>query len=187
MDFQSLSRLVHSTNETGDTMGLLTPTLFKERITDVTVEELAALGVRGVLLDVDNTLTTHYSPHLPPEVAAWLDTVQAAGVRLTVVSNAKRHRVEPFAKKIGLAAVWLAAKPLPFGFLRGVRRLGLKRRQCVAIGDQTFTDTLGARLCGLRCIQLMPMQLEEGKPFMLFKRQVEARILARVRRKGGTV
>lgn len=165
-------------------MGLLEPTLLRDRITDVTVEDLRALGVRGVLLDVDNTLTMHYDPDLPPQSAAWLRDMQQAGIALTIVSNAKRYRVEPFAQKIGLSCAWLSAKPLPFAFWRGARRLGLTRRQCVAIGDQTFTDTLGARLCGMRCIQLDPIRLEEDKPFMMFKRRLESRILARYRRKG---
>lgn len=164
-------------------MGLLEPTLLRRRITDVTADDLRALGVRGVLLDVDNTLTTHYCPDLPPAVADWLRAMQEQGFTFTVVSNAKRYRVVPFAEKIGLSCVWLAAKPLPFGFWRGVRRLGLRRRECVAIGDQTFTDTLGARLGGLRCVQLDPIQWEEGRPFLLFKRRVEARVVARVRRR----
>lgn len=164
-------------------MGLLTPTLLRERITDVTAADLHALGVRGILLDVDNTLTTHYSPDLPADVAAWLQARQSEGFRFTVVSNAKRYRVEPFAAKLGMRCVWLAAKPFPFGFWRGVRRLGLRRSECVAIGDQTFTDTLGARLGGQACIQLTPLQWETDKPFLLFKRRVEARVLVRVRQR----
>lgn len=160
-------------------MGLFRPTVRRRRITDITVEELHAWQVKGILLDVDNTLTTHYCPDLSEEVAAWLKTVAAAGIALTVVSNAKRYRVEPFAAKIGLSCVWLAAKPLPFGFWRGVRTLGVARRQCLAIGDQTFTDTLGAKLAGVRVVQLEPIKLEEDKPFMMFKRRIEAYILKR--------
>ncbi len=160
-------------------MGLFRPTFRRRRITDITVEELTSHGVKGILLDVDNTLTTHYCPDLSDEVVVWLTTVAAAGIALTVVSNAKRHRVEPFAAKIGLSCVWLAAKPLPFGFWRGVRRLGVPRRHCLAIGDQTFTDTLGAKLAGVRVAQLEPIKLEEDKPFMMFKRRIEAHILKR--------
>lgn len=158
-------------------MGLFRPTVRYRRITDITVEDLKHMAVQGILLDVDNTLTTHYCPDLSDEVAAWLTTVQEAGIPLTIVSNAKRYRVEPFAQKIGLSCVWLAAKPLPFGFWRGVRRLGKRRRHCLAIGDQTFTDTLGAKLAGVRVVQLEPIQLEEDKPFMMFKRRIEAYIL----------
>ena len=160
-------------------MWVLKPHYRHERITDITLQELQEWGVEGVLLDVDNTLTTHYSPDLSEEVAAWLLAMQQAGVRFTVVSNAKRYRVQPFAEKIGLSCVWLAAKPLPFGFWRGMRRLGVRRRRCLVIGDQTFTDTLGARLAGVRSVQLQPIRLEEDKPFMMFKRRLEARILER--------
>ncbi len=164
-------------------MGLFRPTVRYRRITDITIDDLQRMAVQGILLDVDNTLTTHYCPDLSDEVAEWLRTVQAAGVKLTVVSNAKRYRVEPFAAKIGLSCVWLAAKPLPFGFWRGVRRLGVGRRHCLAIGDQTFTDTLGAKLAGVRVVQLEPIQLEEDKPFMMCKRRIEAYILKKEARR----
>ena len=119
----------------------------------------------------------HNCPDLSDEVARWLKMVAEAGIALTIVSNAKQYRVEPFAAKVGLSCVWMAAKPLPFGFWRGVRTLGVPRRQCLAIGDQTFTDTLGAKLAGVRVVQLQPIQLAEDKPFMMFKRRIEAYIL----------
>ena len=164
-------------------MGLFRPTMRYRRITEITVDDLRSLAVKGILLDVDNTLTTHYCPDLSDEVADWLAAVQAAGIRLTIVSNAKRYRVEPFAAKVGLSCVWTAAKPLPFGFWRGIRRLGVKRRHCLAIGDQTFTDTLGAKLAGVRVVQLEPIQLEEDKPFMMFKRRIESYILKKEMRR----
>lgn len=164
-------------------MGLFRPTYRRQRITELTIEELTSWQIKGILLDVDNTLTTHYCPDLSEEVAAWLRTVASTGIALTVVSNAKRYRVEPFAQKIGLSCVWLAAKPLPFGFWRGMKRLGVSRRHCLAIGDQTFTDTLGAKLAGIRVVQLQPIKLEEDKPFMMFKRRIEAYILKREERR----
>lgn len=164
-------------------MSFLYPTLLRNRITDITEEDLRALGVRGLLLDVDNTLTEHYCPDLPPAVAEWLSKMQAAGVTMTVISNAKQYRVVPFAQKLGMQCVWLAAKPLPFGLWRGVRRLGLRRRECAVVGDQTFTDILGAKLGGFQCVQVLPMRLEEDKPFFVFKRRLESRILKRYRKK----
>ncbi|MBR2338945.1 MAG: HAD family hydrolase, partial [Clostridia bacterium] len=120
-------------------MALLYPTLYRNRITDITVQDLEKLGVRGLLLDVDNTLTTHGSQHLSDEVSHWLAGMRRAGIAMTVVSNSWEWRVAPFAQRIGLRHISLSCKPLPFGFLRGVRRLGLKRSQCAAIGDQVFT------------------------------------------------
>ena len=150
-------------------MSLFYPTILRKRVTSITAEDLRALGVRGLLLDVDNTLTTHGSQALDPAVLAWLRAMEAAGFTPTVVSNALRKRVEPFA-----------------GFLRAAKRLGLPRGQCVVIGDQTFTDVLGARLAGIPCIQVLPIQLEEHKPLMQLKRRLEKGILARYTRKTNT-
>ena len=52
--------------------------------------------------------------------------------------------------RLGVATVPNALKPLPFGFLRALRLLGTPRRETVVIGDQLFTDVLGAKLLGLR-------------------------------------
>ena len=160
-------------------MSIFYPTLLRNRITDITPEDLRALGVTGLLLDVDNTLTTHGSQELPPEVDRWLKSVAAKGFLPTVVSNALPKRVAPFARKIGLRYIAFACKPLPIGFLRAAKRLGLPKSCCAVIGDQAFTDILGARLC----IQVLPIRLEEHKPLMRLKRRLERGILARYRRK----
>jgi HAD superfamily phosphatase (TIGR01668 family) len=160
-------------------MSLLYPTLFKNRITDITPSDLHSLHVRGVLLDVDNTLTTHGSQALDPAVQQWIEQMQAEGFVLTVVSNAPPQRVRPFAARIGLKYISIACKPLPAGFLRAAHRLGLPKDQCVAIGDQTFTDILGANLGGISSIQLMPIEKESHKPFMSFKRFLERDVLKR--------
>ena len=165
-------------------MPLFTPDLLKNRITDITVKDLRALGVRGVLLDVDNTLTTHGSQKLDPAVRRWLEEMAAQGIALTVVSNGLPKRVEPFAKKIGLRYIAMACKPFPLGFWRGARRLGLKRRECAAVGDQIFTDIIGSRLAGVRSILLRPIQ-PEHQPTLRFKRRLERGILRRYRKKHG--
>lgn len=154
-------------------MPLFYPTLYRRRITDITLDDLNQLGIQGLLLDVDNTLSTHGSQVLDPAVEAWLTHMRNNGIRLTVVSNALPRRVAPFAGKIGLRYIAFSCKPSPVGFLRGVGRLGLKRKQCAAVGDQVFTDVLGANLCGIPCIQLEPIQLEKGKPTLTLKRAVE--------------
>ena len=148
------------------------PFLLKKNITEITVEELREMGVVGLLLDVDNTLTAHDSQELSSAVADWRETVMRAGMRPLIVSNGKKKRVQPFAKRLGLPFTASAAKPLPFGFWRAARSLGLKRRRCVVIGDQIFTDVLGANLFGVPCIFVFPMEMEKTR-FFRFKRRME--------------
>ena len=158
-------------------MSLFYPTLYRRRITDVTVDDLRRMGVRGILLDVDNTLTTHDAPDLTDAVKVWLATMKEEGFSLIVVSNNKPERVAPFAEKIGLPYAALAHKPMPSGYKKAAAALGIPRKECVAIGDQIFTDIMGANLSGMVSVLLEPIQPEVEQKFIVFKRKIERILL----------
>ena len=158
-------------------MSLFFPTIYRRRVTDVTVEDLRRLDVDCLLLDVDNTLTTHDAPDLTDEVKMWLAQMRAAGFALVIVSNNRAERVAPFAEKIGLPYYAHARKPLPFGFRAAAKLAGVHRKQCVVIGDQIFTDMLGANLAGIPSILLEPIQFETEQKFIVFKRKIEKPML----------
>ena len=158
-------------------MSLFFPKVYRRRITDVTAKDLRRLGVSCLLLDVDNTLTTHDAPDLTDEVKEWLAQRQAEGFALVIVSNNRAQRVAPFAEKIGLPYYAHARKPLPFGFRAAAKQAGIRREHCVVIGDQLFTDMLGANLAGIPSILLEPIQPETRQKFIVFKRKIEKPML----------
>ena len=158
-------------------MSLFFPTVYRRRITDVTAEDLHRLGAKALLLDVDNTLTTHDAPNLTDEVKSWLSQRQADGFVLLIVSNNREERVAPFAEKIGLPFYAHARKPLPFGFRAAAKQAGVHSKQCVVIGDQIFTDMLGANLAGIPSVLLEPIQMETQQKFIVFKRKIERPML----------
>ncbi len=153
------------------------PTLYRRRITDITVGDLNALGAKALLLDIDNTLTTHDNPDLTPEVTAWLMAMRAAGYSMMLVSNNSAGRVAPFAEKIGLPFQPNAAKPQAKGFRAASAALGVPLKQCVVIGDQLFTDIWGANMAGIPSVLLEPIQPEVEQKFIVFKRKLEAVLL----------
>ncbi len=154
-------------------MALFYPTLYRRRITDVTAEDLRRQGARAVLLDVDNTLTTHDAPDLEAAVQQWLSRMQDEGFQLIIVSNNSPQRVEPFARAIGLPFAANARKPLPVGYRVAAAAVEVPLRECIAIGDQIFTDVLGANLAGIPSILLEPIQPEVEQKFIVFKRKIE--------------
>ena len=164
-------------------MALFYPTLYRRRVTDLTVEDLHRLGVQGILLDVDNTLTTHDNPVLDESVSAWLDAMRQAGFSLTIVSNNSDERVRPFAQSVSLAYQAHAAKPLARGYCQAAKFMGLEPWQCVAVGDQIFTDILGANLAGMKSVLLEPIEPETSQKFIIFKRRFERLLLGTRRQK----
>ncbi len=146
-------------------MALRYPTRMLHRITDVSPELLAQMKVRAVLLDVDDTLSAHGSQIPYPGSVEWAQELVDRGFQLIILSNNTKDRVAPFAKQYGLPFLTFAAKPLPVGYLRAARRLGVKPRECVIVGDQVFTDVLGANLCGMQSILLDPITLQDSFSF----------------------
>lgn len=162
-------------------MSLLYPMLARKRVTGITPELLKRLGVKALLLDADNTLTTHNNPRPAPEVMGWLERMRKSGIKLVMVSNNYERRVRPFAAKLGLTYTANACKPLPWGFARAAKQLGLVPRRTAVVGDQIFTDILGGNLFGAVTILVEPMQPETSVLFRL-KRRLEVVVLRRYQR-----
>lgn len=148
-------------------MAFFRPTALRERVTSVTPELLSALGVRALLLDVDNTIAS-YSSHEPaPGAVEWVKEMEKSGFQVLIVSNNYKRRVSAFAARFGVGFISFACKPFPFGYLRASRALQVRPRECAIVGDQIFTDIVGANLCGMRSVLLTPIEPEDGVTFRL--------------------
>lgn len=111
-------------------MSQLRPDYYIPHITGVTTGFLNRHGVRGLILDVDNTLTTHDDPTPHPEIAAWLDGMRQAGVGMMIVSNNTEERVRPFAEILGLPYVADGKNRVPTGCVGQPNSWdGLRRRR----------------------------------------------------------
>lgn len=154
---------------------LLKPNIKLHGITDITVEILNKFNIKALLLDVDNTMSTHHGQALTEGLLEWIDCMHKNGIKLMVLSNSKRKRIEPFAERISLPFISLGCKPLPTGYLRGVRALGEKRKNVAIVGDQIFTDVLGGNLVGVKTVLLTPIKLEDGLSFKI-RRNLEKKI-----------
>ena len=155
-----------------ENMMLFRPTYVFDKIGEVTPEFLRRKHIKGLILDLDNTLTTHNNPVPPQSSLDWLDTMMRAGIKLMIVSNNHPPRVTPFAEQLGLEFEAEGKKPLTFGYTRAIKRMGLTNRDVAAVGDQIFTDVLGSNLKGIRSIFVFPIEPETSLPFR-FKRACE--------------
>jgi hypothetical protein len=162
--------------------GWLRPTVLAERVWEVELEALWARGVRGLILDLDNTLVDWNAEQLRPPVRAWVEEAKRRGFRECLVSNAFfGKRVKRVAKELGIESVVRAGKPFPGAFRRGMALLGTDAGSTCAIGDQVFTDLLGANRLGLVTVLLTPLSPRESWHTRLIRR-VERPLRRRWRR-----
>lgn len=159
------------------------PNEFFKDIFEIKPEILKARGIKGIITDLDNTLVAWDSPSATPEIIDWLSGMQEAGIRVTIVSNNNKIRVSAFSEPIQIPFVAKANKPLGIGFKRALKLLGTRKDETVVIGDQLLTDIFGGNRRGLYTILVVPVATSDAK-VTSFNRKLEAKIMARLKRRG---
>ena len=130
----------------------LLPTYVTDSLTDITPAFLQREGIELLMLDFDNTIVP-YTTNIPTaDMEVWLRCMTRVGVQLCVVSNSKKPRVRLFCRKYGIRCVTHAAKPGIKGILLAMSEFGVAPENCALVGDQIYTDTLGANRAGIRAI-----------------------------------
>ena len=145
-------------------------TAYSHKVTDISYEMLSRLQVRFVLLDIDNTIKSYGAPKPYEGIKDWLREMKEQGVRVVLCSNNFKSRVKPFSDALGAEYVSFCLKPSPFGFLRAKKRLHAKRGEILVVGDQVFTDVMGAKLFGLKALLVDPVSLENERVTVKFRR-----------------
>lgn len=157
-------------------MAFLHPDLWLPDIHAITEEHLHALGVRGLMVDLDDTLVGSDDDSVPEDALAWTTSWAARGFRVVILSNGRPERVARFAEAARLPSFALAGKPLKKAFRNGLAALELRAEESVMIGDQIFTDVLGAKLAGTKSILVNPVT-QAGLLHTRLLRRVEHHVL----------
>ena len=131
---------------------------------DLRPSALAEHGITLLLADLDNTLTPYSSEVPTEEIRAWKQELEEHGITLFVVSNSRKStRVPNYCRALGIGCVRHAGKPKIKGFLEAMGTLGRRPEETLMVGDQIFTDVLGAKRAGLRVVLVEPIELA-GNP-----------------------
>lgn len=161
----------------------LYPNAYISSLMDVDPRFLAEKGIRGLILDLDNTLVAWKTGVFEPGMINHLKSYKKLGVKLCVVSNAFNNRVTKLLAPLGIPWVARAGKPSRRPFIKALRILGTTEAETAVIGDQLFTDILGGNRMGLFTILVMPISKREfiGTKFV---RLAEKYYLLRLAKKG---
>ncbi len=161
------------------------PDAIADRVTDIAPAALRARGVRGLIVDLDNTLTRWNDAVCSPEVAGWLRDLGEADIGVCIVSNNGPDRVATFCRALDREVPWIAhaGKPRRAAYHRAAQRLGIPGEAVAVVGDQVFTDIFGGKRAGLLTILVTPLGSREF-PATRVVRVVERLWLRRLRMQG---
>ena len=114
-------------------------------------------GIRLVLLDFDNTMLPYTTNAPSYALISWIRKMQAASIPMCVVSNSHKSRARNFCRQYGIGCITAAKKPFGKGIAKALEKYQMSGDEVALVGDQIFTDTLGANLAGVRSILVTPI------------------------------
>lgn len=128
------------------------PAVMTDAITDILPSWLKKQNIRLLMLDFDNTIVPYTTSVPTKQVCAWLEMMRACDITVCVVSNSHNDRVPAFCREYGLDCITHAKKPFSKGIKECLAKYDIPASQAALVGDQIFTDTLGANGCGVKAI-----------------------------------
>jgi len=142
-------------------LNLFCPDLYVESIYELDLHFLKEKNIKGILVDLDNTLLPWNSISIEDKLIYWTQSCLKKGFSLCIISNNKYNRIKGCSKLLGIPAVIGPLKPCKIAFKKGLDILGTQPEETAVIGDQIFTDVFGAKLMGMYAILVKPISSRE--------------------------
>ena len=128
------------------------PEIITDKLTDITLELLHKHKIRLLMLDFDNTIVPYTTTVPTTEMEQWLKDMNASDIQICIVSNSHNDRVPKFCRERGLDCITHAKKPFSKGIKECLVKYGISALEAALVGDQIYTDTLGANGAGVTSI-----------------------------------
>ena len=145
---------------------MLKPNYLLKDVYCVTYEFLQQNNIKAVIFDIDNTLVGFKVKEPTEKIVEHINYLKQNGIKVAIASNNNKVRVGKFCEKLDVPFIHRACKPLPFGLLKMAREMGVKCKQTMLVGDQVYTDSLGANFLGMTSVMV---DIIDTKETLLFK------------------
>lgn len=151
------------------------PCHYMDSVFSIDYDKIYTMGYKAIIFDIDNTLVPH-GDDSTQEIDDLFSKIQKIGIKTFLLSNNSEERVKKFLSTIDCLYICEAQKPSDINYLKAVKIMKVKKEESLFIGDQIFTDILGANKSGIDSILVKFIQ-EPGETKIGKRRHLENIIL----------
>lgn len=130
----------------------------------LTPELLQRHQIKGMVLDVDETLVPITEKSVSEDLKGWIDTFKPDLSLWLVSNNISQTRIGSIAETLDLPYISGAGKPSRRKLKRAVEAMNLPIERVAMVGDRLFTDVLAGNRLGMFTILVEPMVDPEIAP-----------------------
>lgn len=156
------------------------PKEYMDSTYSIDFEKYYAMGYRGIIFDIDNTLVPHGAP-ADLRSKEFFKHLREMGFDYLMLSNNKEPRVKMFCDEVNGKYIYKADKPSRKGYQNAMRQMNTDVSNTLFVGDQLFTDVWGANRTGIYSILVKPINPKEEIQIVL-KRRLEWIVLRAYKR-----
>ena len=149
------------------------PKLYVDSITEITADMLEKNDIKGLILDIDNTLVPNHVADADDDAVRWIESMKASGFAVHRIERGKK-RVVRFNEKLKLFAIYRAMKPARKAFLKAGGLMGLENRQIAVVIRSSPMFTAGA---GQVCLPYLLSLSTGGREVRQAEEGFERRVL----------
>jgi HAD superfamily phosphatase (TIGR01668 family) len=120
------------------------------------------VGIRGMVLDVDNTLLGNREQEVSHQVRHWVSQVRQQMPLWLVSNNCFHQRIKTIAESLDVPFYANAAKPSRRCVRLAIEGMGLTPPEVAMVGDRLLTDILVGNRLGMYTILIQPPVPIEG-------------------------
>ena len=137
---------------------LLQPDLvLGDTITKLTNAILQQHQIKGLVLDVDETLVPFNKTEASAELKEWVTQIREIADIWLVSNNLSQTRIRNIAQSLDLPYIAGAKKPSRKKLRQAATAMNLSVEQVAMVGDRLFTDVLAGNRLGMFTILVEPM------------------------------